>query len=109
MLNKIIRFRINNKIVIGLMALALVVWGVWSTTKLSIDAVPDITNNQVQIITNAPTLASQEVEQLITYLIEQSIANLPHLEEVRPISRSGLSVITAVFVDMVDIYFARQF
>jgi len=90
------------------MTLALVIWGVWSATRLSIDAVPDITNNQVQIITSAPTLASQEVEQLITYPIEQSIANLPDLVEVRSISRFGLSVITVVFEDEVDVYFARQ-
>ncbi|WP_240743344.1 CusA/CzcA family heavy metal efflux RND transporter [Ilyomonas limi] len=90
------------------MTLALIAWGIWSATRLPIDAVPDITNNQVQIITNAPTLASQEVEQLITYPIEQSIANLPDLEEVRSISRFGLSVITVVFKDNVDIYFARQ-
>ncbi len=90
------------------MTLALIVWGVWSATKLSIDAVPDITNNQVQIITVCPTLAGQEVEQLVTYPIEQSIANLPDLEELRSISRFGLSVITVVFADKVDIYFARQ-
>lgn len=108
MLDKIIRFSINNKIVIAVMTLALIIWGVWSATKLPIDAVPDITNNQVQIITNAPTLASQEVEQFITYPIEQSIANLPDLEEIRSISRFGLSVITVVFSDKVDIYFARQ-
>jgi len=108
MLSRIIRFSINNKIVIGVMTLALIAWGIWSATKLPIDAVPDITNNQVQIITNAPTLASQEVEQLITYPIEQSIANLPNLEEVRSISRFGLSVITVVFKDNVDVYFARQ-
>ncbi len=90
------------------MTLALVIWGVWSATRLSIDAVPDITNNQVQIITTAPTLASQEVEQLITYPIEQSIANLPDLQEVRSISRFGLSVITVVFKDNVETYFARQ-
>ena len=90
------------------MTLALVIWGVWSATKLPIDAVPDITNNQVQIITLCPTLAGQEVEQLVTYPIEQSIANLPDLQELRSISRFGLSVITAVFDDHVDIYFARQ-
>ncbi len=90
------------------MTLALIVWGVWSATKLPIDAVPDITNNQVQIITVCPTLAGQEVEQLVTYPIEQSIANLPDLEELRSISRFGLSVITVVFNDKVDIYFARQ-
>ncbi|WP_240432184.1 efflux RND transporter permease subunit [Pedobacter chitinilyticus] len=86
----------------------LVIWGVWSATKLPIDAVPDITNNQVQIITVCPTLAGQEVEQLVTFPIEQSIANVPNLEETRSISRFGLSVITVVFKDDVDIYFARQ-
>lgn len=108
MLNRIIRFSIQHKLVVGFFTFALIAWGVWSATRLPIDAVPDITNNQVQIITNAPTLASQEVEQLITYPIEQSIANLPDLEEVRSISRFGLSVITVVFKDKVDIYFARQ-
>ncbi len=108
MLDRIIAFSIKNKFIIGLMTLALIVWGVWSATKLAIDAVPDITNNQVQIITVCPTLAGQEVEQLVTYPIEQSIANLPDLEELRSISRFGLSVITVVFKDKVDIYFARQ-
>lgn len=108
MLNKIIHFSIKNKFIIGLMTLALIVWGVWSAGKLPIDAVPDITNNQVQIITLAPTLATQEVEQLVTYPIEQSLANLPDLEEMRSISRFGLSVITVVFHDDIDIYFARQ-
>lgn len=108
MLSKIIGFSIKHKLIIGAFTIALIVWGIWSASKLPIDAVPDITNNQVQIITNAPTLASQEVEQLITYPIEQSIANLPDLEEVRSISRFSLSVITVVFKDNVDIYFARQ-
>lgn len=108
MLDKIIRFSIKNKLVIAFMTLALSVWGVWSATKLPVDAVPDITNNQVQIITTAPTLASQEVEQFVTYPIEQTIANLPDLLEMRSISRFGLSVITVVFDDKVDIYFARQ-
>lgn len=91
-----------------MMTLALIVWGVWSAGKLPIDALPDITNNQVQIITVCPTLAGQEVEQLVTFPIEQSIANLPDLVELRSISRFGLSVITVVFADEVDIYFARQ-
>ncbi|GIV29820.1 MAG: acriflavine resistance protein B [Bacteroidia bacterium] len=108
MLDKIIKFSIQNKLVIGIMTLLLIIWGVWSATKLPIDAVPDITNNQVQIITVCPTLAAQEVEQLVTFPIEQSIANLPDLEETRSISRFGLSVITVVFDDDVDIYFARQ-
>lgn len=90
------------------MTIALIIWGVWSATRLPVDAVPDITNNQVQIITVCPTLASQEVEQLVTYPIEQSIANLPDLDELRSISRFGLSVITVVFKENVDVYFARQ-
>ncbi len=108
MLDKIIKFSIRNKLVIGILTIVLIVWGVWSAVKLPIDAVPDITNNQVQIITVCPTLAGQEVEQLITFPIEQSIANLPDLDEVRSISRFGLSVITVVFKENVDIYFARQ-
>ncbi|MCB0507674.1 MAG: CusA/CzcA family heavy metal efflux RND transporter [Bacteroidetes bacterium] len=108
MLDTIIKFSIKNKLVIGIMTLVLILWGSWSITKLPIDAVPDITNNQVQIVTVCPTLAGQEVEQLVTFPIEQSIANLPDLEETRSISRFGLSVITVVFDDNVDIYFARQ-
>ncbi|MPS74923.1 MULTISPECIES: CusA/CzcA family heavy metal efflux RND transporter [Chryseobacterium group] len=108
MLDKIIKFSIKNKIVIGIMTLLLIIWGIWSATKLPIDAVPDITNNQVQIITVCPTLAGQEVEQLVTFPIEQSIANVPDIEETRSISRFGLSVITVVFKEDVDIYFARQ-
>lgn len=108
MLDKIISFSIKNKFIIGLMTFALIIWGGWSATKLPIDALPDITNNQVQIITLCPTLAGQEVEQLVTYPIEQSIANLPDLVELRSISRFGLSVITAVFDDKVNVYFARQ-
>jgi cobalt-zinc-cadmium resistance protein CzcA len=107
-LDKIIKFSIKNKLIIGVMTLLLIIWGVWSASKLPIDAVPDITNNQVQIITVCPTLAGQEVEQLVTFPIEQSIANIPNLEEVRSISRFGLSVITVVFKDEVNIYFARQ-
>ncbi|MBK9182059.1 MAG: CusA/CzcA family heavy metal efflux RND transporter [Ignavibacteria bacterium] len=108
MLDNIITFSIKNKFIIILMTLVLIIWGVWSATKLPIDALPDITNNQVQIITLCPTLAGQEVEQLVTYPIEQSIANLPDLIELRSISRFGLSVITVVFDDNVNIYFARQ-
>ena len=108
MLDKIIKFSIQNKIVIGVMTILWIIWGVWSASKLPVDAVPDITNNQVQIITVSPTLAGQEVEQLVTFPIEQSIANIPNIEETRSISRFGLSVVTVVFEDDVDIYFARQ-
>ncbi len=108
MLDKLIKFSIKNKLFIALLTLGLIIWGTWSALHLNVDAVPDITNNQVQIITNCPSLASQEVEQLVSFPIEQSIATLPDLEETRSISRFGLSVITVVFKENVDIYFARQ-
>lgn len=108
MLDKIIQFSIKNKLAIGIMTLVLIVWGVWSASKLPIDALPDVTNNQVQVITKAPTLAAQEVEQFITSPVERSMANLPDLIEMRSFSRFGISVITLVFDDKVNIYFARQ-
>ena len=83
MLDQIIAYSIKHKFIIGLMTLALIVWGVWSATKLPLDAVPDITNNQVQIITLTPTLPRRKQKQLVTYPIEQSLANLPDLEEMR--------------------------
>jgi heavy metal efflux system protein len=108
MLDRIIHFSIRHKLIIGVLSILWVIWGVWSLSRLPVDAVPDITNNQVQIITNSPTLATQEVEQFVTYPIEQSLANLPDIEEIRSISRFGLSVVTVVFDDNVNIYFARQ-
>ncbi|HEV7378293.1 MAG TPA: efflux RND transporter permease subunit, partial [Dyadobacter sp.] len=79
MLDRIIYFSIRNKLIVVFFTLGLVVWGLWSASDLPVDAVPDITNNQVQIITLTPTLAAQETEQLVTYPIEQSLANLPDL------------------------------
>lgn len=108
MLKKIIQFSIQNKLVIGLFTLALIAWGVYSLRQLPIDAVPDITNNQVQVITLSPSLATQEVERLITYPVEQTMSTIPEIEQVRSISRFGLSVVTIVFHDDVDIYWARQ-
>jgi cobalt-zinc-cadmium resistance protein CzcA len=108
MLDKIIYFSIKNKLIIGVLTIALVFWGLWSATKLPIDAVPDITNNQVQIITASPSLAAQEVERLITFPVEIAMSNIPGLIEVRSISRFGLSVVTVVFTDETDIYWARQ-
>ena len=108
MLNRIIYFSIHNKLVIGLLTLALICWGTMAALRLPIDAVPDITNNQVQVITWSPSLSPQEVEQLITYPVEFNISNIPNLLEIRSISRFGLSVVTAVFADQTDIYWARQ-
>lgn len=108
MIDQVIKFSIQNKIVVGLFMLALIGWGSYSLSNLPIDALPDITNNQVQVITLAPTLASQETEQYVTAPIEAACASLPDMVELRSISRLGLSVITIVFKDKVDIYQARQ-
>ncbi|GAB3760781.1 CusA/CzcA family heavy metal efflux RND transporter [Spirosoma pomorum] len=108
MLDRIIRFSIQNKLIIGLFTFALIVWGGYSLTRLPIDALPDITNNQVQVITQSPALSAPDVERLISFPIEQTMATLPDLNEIRSISRFGLSVVTIVFDDAVDVYFARQ-
>lgn len=108
MLDRIIRFSIQNKLIVGLFTLALVIWGSYSLTRLPIDALPDITNNQVQVITQSPALSALDVERLISFPIEQTMATLPDLIEVRSISRFGLSVVTIVLNDGVDIYLARQ-
>ncbi len=107
MLDKIIKFSIKNKFIIGLFTLALVLWGVYSLSRLPIDALPDITNNQVQILTTSPTLAAQEVEKFITYPIEQAVKPIPKVIELRSVSRFGVSNITVVFEEDVDIYWAR--
>lgn len=107
MLDKVIHFSIKNKFIISLFTLALIVIGSYSLSKLPIDALPDITNNQVQIITTSPTLATQEVEQFITYPIEIAVKPIPKVVELRSISRFGLSVVTVVFQENVDIYWAR--
>ena len=108
MLNRIIFFSIKNKLIIGVMTLALIIWGIWSARQLPVDALPDITNNQAQVITSAPTLAAQEVEQFITAPVERALANIQGIAEMRSFSRFGLSVITIVFQEDQDIYFSRQ-
>ena len=107
MIDAVIRFSVRNKAIVGLFTVLLIAYGGWSLTQLPIDAVPDITNNQVQVITYAPTLAAQEVEQFITAPIERSMASLPDLVEIRSVSRFGLSLITIVFDEEVDTYFGR--
>ena len=108
MFDKIIAFSIRNKVTVGIMTLVLILVGIYSAYNLPVDAQPDITNNQVQIITQAPSLGAQEVEQFITAPVELSMANIAGVIEKRSISRSGISVITIVFRDDVDIYWARQ-
>lgn len=108
MFDAIIQFSIRQKLLIGLFVVGLIAWGVNSIQHLPIDAVPDITDNQVQIITTSPSLAAQEVEQLITFPLEIALGNIPGVVEVRSVSRFGLSVITVVFEESMDIYLARQ-
>jgi cobalt-zinc-cadmium resistance protein CzcA len=108
MIDKIIHFSIHNKLVIGLLVALLAVWGIYSAAHLPLDAVPDITNNQVQLVTSSPALAPQEVERFITFPVELAMANLPGVELVRSISRYGLSVVTVVFEEGVETMRARQ-
>src|SRR6478609_2685037 len=108
MLDKIILFSIRNKLVVGLFLMALVGWGSYSVVKLPIDAVPDITNNQGLILTISPSLAAEEIERLVTFPVEQTMATIPGIEEIRSFSRFGLSVVTVVFEEDIDIYWARQ-
>lgn len=108
MLNRIIRFSVENKLIIGLLMIGWIVYGVFEVTRLPIDAVPDITNNQVQVITSAPSLGATDVERLITFPIEQANSNIPGLVEMRSFSRFGLSIVTMVFNDEEDVYRARQ-
>lgn len=108
MFQKLITYSIHHKMVVGILTVVLAIWGIWALIHLPFDSTPDITNNQVQIITQAPSLGAQEVEQYITSPIEMALANIPRQEERRSISRSGLSVITLVFDDAADIYWARS-
>ncbi|MFT6879349.1 MAG: cobalt-zinc-cadmium resistance protein CzcA [Arcticibacterium sp.] len=108
MFEKIILFSIKNKLIVGISLLALIIWGIFSLKELPIDAIPDVTNNQVVILTQTPSLATEEVEQFITAPVELQLANLQGVEEIRSVSRQGLSVITVVFDKDIDMYLARQ-
>ncbi|NBX81104.1 MAG: efflux RND transporter permease subunit, partial [Flavobacteriales bacterium] len=108
MLNKIIEFSLKNKLIVGLFTIALMIYGIFEVTKLPIDAVPDITNNQVQIITVASSYGATDIERLVTFPIEQANSNIDGIKEIRSFSRFGLSLVTIVFEDDMDIYSARQ-
>src|SRR5690606_22450473 len=108
MLNKIIDFSINNKLIVGLCTLVLIGVGIWSITKVPVDAQPDITNNQVQVITQASNLSTVDIEQFVSYPIEIAMSNLPGVKEIRSVSRFGLSVVTIVFEDDMGTYLPRQ-
>lgn len=108
MFKKIVHFSIRKKLFVALTTLFLMIGGIYSMLTLPIDAVPDITNNQVQVVTVSPTLAPQEVEQLITFPIEVAMSNIMNVQEIRSVSRFGLSVVTVVFKESVPTLDARQ-
>lgn len=108
MIDFIIEFSVRNKLIVFLFVLSLVAWGLYSLTQIPIGAVPDITNNQVQVITTSRNLSTEDVEQFITYPIELEMANLPGVNEIRSISKFGLSVVTVVFEDRMGTYLPRQ-
>ncbi len=108
MINALIAFSVRNKTIICLLTLGLFLGGLWAMRSVPLDAVPDITNNQVQIITQAPDLGTEDVERFITYPVEMAVANLPDMTEVRSVSRSGLSIVTVVFKDEIGTYLPRQ-
>jgi cobalt-zinc-cadmium resistance protein CzcA len=108
MINKIINFSIHNKFIIGLMILVLIGAGAYSMMTIKLGSVPDITNNQVQVITVAPNLGTEDIEQFVTYPVELAVANLPSVIELRSVSRFGLSVVTIVFKDEMGTYLPRQ-
>jgi cobalt-zinc-cadmium resistance protein CzcA len=109
MFEKIIAYSLKNKLIVLLLIIALILGGIFSLRNIAVDAVPDITNNQVQVVTSSATLPAEEVEKFITFPVEMAVANIPDVTEVRSISRYGLSVVTIVFEDNVDIMKARQF
>lgn len=108
MIGRIIQFSVNNKFIVLLFILVWISWGTWSLTQIPIGSVPDITNNQVQILTTSRNLSTQDVEQFITYPIELEMTNLPGVQEIRSVSKFGLSVVTIVFDDDMGTYVPRQ-
>ena len=108
MLSNLIKFSIKNKVTVLLLTLLIVLFGIYSASKISIGAVPDVTNNQVQIITTSRNLSTEDMELFITYPIELEMANLPGVKEIRSISKFGLSVVTIVFEDKMGTYLPRQ-
>ncbi len=108
MINKIIDASLNNRFAILLLALLVVAIGLYSMTKLPVDAVPDLTNVQVQVLTSSPALGPVEMEQFVTFPVETAMSGIPHVDEIRSVTRFGLSNVTVVFEEGTDIYWARQ-
>src|SRR5229473_1316143 len=108
MIERVLAFSVRQRWLVLLAALAAAISGAWSLTRLPIDAVPDVTNVQVQINAIAPALSPIEIEKQVTFPIETALAGMPGVESTRSFSRNGFAQITAVFSDKTDIYFARQ-
>ena len=108
MINKLIDFSLDNRFLVIVLWLLIVALGIHALTELPIDAVPDVTNVQVQVLTNSPGLAPEEVERFISFPVETAMSGLPKIEEIRSVSKFGLSVVTVVFEEGTDIYWARQ-
>ena len=108
MLNQIINFSIKNKLIAILVTISMAGFGVFALLQIPVGAVPDITNNQVQVITTSTNLSTQDVEQFITFPVELEMSNLPGVTEIRSISKFGLSVVTIVFNDKMGTYIPRQ-
>ena len=108
MINALIRFSVSQRLLVLLAVVLLIGAGIYSLKNLPIDAVPDVTNVQVQVLTSAPALSPLDVERQITFPVEVAMSGLPDIEEIRSVSKFGLSAVTVVFHDSVNIYFARQ-
>ena len=96
MIDKIIHYSITHKINIGMMVIAIIAGGIWAMNSINVDSTPDITNNQVQVITVSPNLSTTDIEQYVTYPVEMAMSNLPGVEDLRSISRFGLSVVLSI-------------
>lgn len=108
MIRKIIDYSINHRMMVCLLVIVIIVGGVWAMRTISVDSTPDITNNQVQVITVAQNLSTTDIEQFITYPVEMTMSNLPGVEDVRSVSRFGLSLVTVIFKDNMGTYLPRQ-
>lgn len=106
--SKIVDFSIGHRLVVCFLVVAIIAGGIWAMRTISVDSTPDITNNQVQVITVSPNLSTEDIEQFITYPVEMAMANLPGVEDVRSVSRFGLSLVTVIFKDDMGTYLPRQ-
>src|SRR5512143_3574451 len=108
MLERLMSWSIRNRLLVGLIVVSILGLGTWAVRTLPIDAFPDVTNIQVEVVSTAPGLSPLEIEKFVTYPVEMAMRGLPGLDVMRSVTKYGISVITLVFQDKVNIYFARQ-